>query len=545
MMPADSILTNKKELKMKYFNTTGFCHPDKHYMVDINKQLSEMEKLVEREAYFVINRARQYGKTTTLKLLRQRLLTRYIVFFISFEGMSMQVFADENSFCKRFYGLLNNSLYSKIDEFPEQLKNKFEKLERSNEADNNLFMLSRVITEMCSQVDKPVILLIDEVDQAGNYDIFLNFLSMLRNKYLDRFEVPTFQSVILAGVYDIVNLKKKIRNGDDHIQNSPWNIAAKFNIDMSLTVVGIQKMLSEYEQDIKVGMDVETMANLIFDYTSGYPFLVSSICKIVDEELLHTGHYQSKEFTWTKAGFLEAIRILLEEKNSLFDSLMGKVINYPELAEILSALLFNGSVIEYSNYHPTMNLAAMFGFVKNNNKQLVISNRIFEILLYNHFLSAKNMRSHEIYKVSQYDKSQFIENGILNMKKILEKFVIHFTDIFSDSDSKFLEETGRRFFLLYLKPIINGRGNYYIESRTRDMGRTDIIVDYQKEQYIIELKLWRGDEYNNRGEQQLIRYLDSYNLSVGYLVSFNFNQKKQVGVREIIIGDKKIIEAVV
>ena len=36
------------------------------------------------------------------------------------------------------------------------------------------------------------------------------------------------------------------------------------------------------------------------------------------------------------------------------------------------------------------------------------------------------------------------------------------------NDQKFIEENGRKLFLLYLKPIINGTGNYYIEARTRD-----------------------------------------------------------------------------
>ena len=87
------------------------------------------------------------------------------------------------------------------------------------------------------------------------------------------------------------------------------------------------------------------------------------------------------------------------------------------------------------------------------------------------------------------------------MKHILEKFVIHFHDIFGNMNDKFLEDEGRRYFLLYLRPIINGTGNYYIESHTRDLRRTDIIVDYLGDQYIIEMKIWHGDEYNNRGEK--------------------------------------------
>ena len=72
-----------------------------------------------------------------------------------------------------------------------------------------------------------------------------------------------------------------------------------------------------------------------------------------------------------------------------------------------------------------------------------------------------------------------------------------------------------------------------------------MIVDYQGEQFIIELKIWRGDEYHRRGERQLIEYLDSYHVQKGYMLSFNFNKKKEIGVHEIILGDKTLIEAVV
>ena len=46
-----------------------------------------------------------------------------------------------------------------------------------------------------------------------------------------------------------------------------------------------------------------------------------------------------------------------------------------------------------------------------------------------------------------------------------------------------------RFFMLYIKPIINGIGNYYIEAEIRDRSRTDMIIDYLGTQYIIEMKI--------------------------------------------------------
>jgi uncharacterized membrane-anchored protein len=130
---------------------------------------------------------------------------------------------------------------------------------------------------------------------------------------------------------------------------------------------------------------------------------------------------------------------------------------------------------------------------------------------------------------------------ILNMELVLEKFMIHFHDIYGENTEKFVEENGRRVFLLYLKPIINGTGNYYIEAQTRDQSRTDVIVDYLGKQYVIELKIWRGNEYNKRGEKQLAEYLEYYHLEKGYLLSFNFNKNKKTGLKEVE-ADKQISE---
>ena len=104
---------------------------------------------------------------------------------------------------------------------------------------------------------------------------------------------------------------------------------------------------------------------------------------------------------------------------------------------------------------------------------------------------------------------------------------------------------GRELFLLYLKPIINGTGNYYIEAQTRDQTRTDVIVDYLGWQYIVELKIWHGERYNAAGEKQISEYLDRFHLTTGYMLSFNFNKKKQTGMKQVHIGDKILYEVMV
>ena len=106
----------------------------------------------------------------------------------------------------------------------------------------------------------------------------------------------------------------------------------------------------------------------------------------------------------------------------------------------------------------------------------------------------------------------------------------------------FKEKDGRELFLLYLKPIINGTGNYYIEAKTKDRTRTYVIVDYLGQQYVIELKIWRGERYNADGEKQISTYQDHFNLNTGYMISFNFNKKKETGVKRVQIGDKVLYE---
>ncbi len=92
---------------------------------------------------------------------------------------------------------------------------------------------------------------------------------------------------------------------------------------------------------------------------------------------------------------------------------------------------------------------------------------------------------------------------------------------------------------------MNGVGNYSVESRIRNNERMDLVLYYRGEQSVIEIKIWRGNAYNERGEEQISDYLDYFHLKKGYMLSFNFNKKKEIGVKEIRVRDKILIEAVV
>ena len=524
----------------KIFNVNGACRPSVHYMVDLGPRLKEVKAMVDSGAYFTINRARQYGKTTLLHGLKEYLKNDYQVISLDFQTMSALSFETEQSFVSSFA----EELLDASQNLPDRIQESLLAFANGTARVNSLQLLFKVLKSWCAGSAQKIVLIIDEVDTASNNQVFLDFLAQLRAYYLKRPEVSTFHSVILAGVYDVRNIRQKIRSDKDHRRNSPWNIAAKFSIDMNFSVDEISGMIREYENDHHTGMDIDELSHLIYDYTSGYPYLVSSLCKNMDEEVCKIEGFPDKKSAWTKAGFLEAEKLLENDNNTLFQSLTGKLDDYPELRSVLYELLFTGKPIPYVSQNSYIETASMFGFIKNSHGNAVLSNRIFETVLYNFFISEEFSTS-KIYSTAVREKNQFVIGRHLDMRKILEKFVETFDYLYGDSDNTFLEETGRRYFLLFLKPIINGIGSCSIEPQTRNNERMDLVVYYRGEQYIIELKIWRGNAYNERGEQQLSAYLDYFHIKKGYMLSFNFNKKKQIGVRDIILGDKVIVEAVV
>ena len=97
---------------MKRFNVTGTCIDTEHYMVNITAKLDEIEKLVDGKHYFTLNRARQYGKTTTLYYLAKRLEEQrdYICASITFENVDVEDFDTTEAFCKMFLHKISKAL---------------------------------------------------------------------------------------------------------------------------------------------------------------------------------------------------------------------------------------------------------------------------------------------------------------------------------------------------------------------------------------------------------------------------------------------------
>jgi hypothetical protein len=101
---------------------------------------------------------------------------------------------------------------------------------------------------------------------------------------------------------------------------------------------------------------------------------------------------------------------------------------------------------------------------------------------------------------------------------------------YRNSDEDFIEREGRLIFLGFLRGIINGTGNYAVESETSNYMRMDVTVFYLGKEYVLELKIFsdvatRGEQLpsekkNDDAMDQIIKYLKARSLTTGYLLSF-------------------------
>ncbi|MCM1107228.1 MAG: ATP-binding protein [Blautia sp.] len=516
---------------MKHFNVTGLCVPDKHYMASLSDKVNRIvADYIEKGAYFTINRARQFGKTTLLHQLEQAVRGRLLVISISFEAAD-DLFESKSAFVNGF--LRKTSRMMRLGGVDEEVLAEWEP---PVSGELPFEELDTRITRLAQAAGKGIVLLIDEVDKSSDNQIFLSFLGLLRHKYMLQScdKDVTFQSVILAGIYDVKNLKLKLRPEEEQKYNSPWNIAADFDVDLSLSTEEIQGMLEEYSADTAIPMDILPVARRIHFYTSGYPFLVSWICKWVDEH---------GNGDWSVSNIDNAEKALLKNDNTLFDDIIKNVENQRELKKTVTRILLEGEGIPFVKTNPAINLGTMFGIFKENSGLVAVANIVFETFLYNHIIVGKMVEQSSF----GYERNQFIANGQLDMELALRKFQEVMRAEYRKEDEAFIERQGRLLFLCFMKPIINGRGNYYVEPETRSNTRMDVVISYGGREYIVELKLWHGPQYREKGIRQLEEYLVNRNCESGYLISFNFNQDKEYVCCTLLLekSGKRVYEVVV
>ncbi len=525
------IFCTKQTTMEREFNITGSCNPQIHYMADITSKVDEIYQLVKKGKYFTINRPHQYGKTTIQSILAKRVNASpdSLALLMSFEAIDYEIYQSKERFIHTFFNMLIEGFGdSAHDDLTKILSENIKKID-------SFYALSTFIGELVKKANKKIVLIIDEVDRSSNNQLFLDFLAMLRSRFLKRnqdIHYPTFHSVVLSGIHDVKTLKYRIDPKATLKYNSPWNIAVDFTIDLSLNPGEIKSMIDDYCLEKNSQFDTDKIAERLHYYTSGHPFLVSYLCKIIDEELIVNRNNKN----WQTGDVDEAFKMILERRNTNFESLIKNLENRPDLYKLVFDIIINGNVITFNQHNPIIEFGVTYGVIGRENNRIKVHNRIYEQLLYDYMVS----KTETSITFPSYEGT-YVKDNILDVKHLLLGFQTFMQENHSGKNKEFLEKQGTLLFLAFTKPVINGKGFDFKEVQVSEERRLDVVLTFLDQKYIIELKIWRGEEAHQNGLNQLSDYLDRQNLKTGYLLIYDFRiNEKEYKHQQIKHKDKDI-----
>jgi hypothetical protein len=321
--------------------------------------------------------------------------------------------------------------------------------------------------------------------------------------------------------------------------NSPWNIAVDFEVELCLFPNEIAAMLEDYSAERKVKIDIPFFTEYLLYFTSGYPFLVSYLCKIIDEKILP--RKQTK--TWKPEDLVDAVQIALTKDNTNFDTLIKNLENNPDLYEFVFKIIMSGMDFTYNRHNAIIKFGTIYGILKEEKGKTRVHNRLYAQIIYNYMSSS--LETSSSIDLSSIGSNYIDENGALKIEKVIRKFQGFMKEQYSKKDMDFIERNGRLLFLAFIKPIINGKGFDFKEVQISEEKRLDVVITFGNKKHIVELKIWRGESYHREGLKQLCDYLDRQNQSTGYLLVYDL--RKETGRsgdwEEIETGTKKIFAA--
>jgi hypothetical protein len=514
----------------RFFNTTGLCNPERHYMVDpFRNMYDNIHILIEDMQYYLIHAPRQTGKTTFLHALAHRLNKEgnYVAVVCSLESAgytSISVETANEVFIQSLYQTAK--VFLSADLMPPNP----ESYSPSN------FLFRNYLTAWCESLSKPLVLLLDEVDALYD-DVLISTLRQLRDGFQTR---PSHfpQSIALVGLRDIRDFRTRARADNPSIgSGSPFNIKAKSFFLPAFSKDEVSGLLNQHTQDTGQIFSEEVLEKL-YAYSGGQPWLTNALANEVVREILNNDY--SREITLDMIE--QAKERLIEQRQTHLDSLADKI-DDPRVRPIIMSII-TGDSPAFDGADDAIRYCRDLGIISTGNP-IQFANPIYrEIVTRILTIGFSVGINQDIAQTSWYLNT----DGTLNMDKLLDAY----TDFYRWNSESWIDryqykEAGHQLLLMaFLQRVINGGGRIEREMATGN-GRTDLIIFWKTQVITIEIKMHHDARSEPQGIQQLARYLDRLGQKTGYMV---FLEKKSASElswedrirREVhIIDNKEII----
>lgn len=147
-------------------------------------------------------------------------------------------------------------------------------------------------------------------------------------------------------------------------------------------------MLYDYSKYNNLTLDINNLSQRIYFFTSGYPFLVSSICKIIDEKI-----YPNNKETWNVKDIDRAVSLIISDVNILSKYIIKNLENNKELHSLTKSVLIDKQRIRFDPLYPKIRDGIECDIFKKCEDGLEISNKIFQKIIYNYMIAKTKTNS--------------------------------------------------------------------------------------------------------------------------------------------------------
>jgi len=468
---------------MRRFNTSGPNIPEEHYTILRINLIKKGIEMVEDKRYFTIWAPRQTGKSTYFRQLADKLLEMgYKVAHINFE----------------------NFVHEKLQTFIRSFKRNVNQFWAS---EYNFDTIPEFFEFIQTQNHHKCVLIIDEVEGI-NPEYLGTFLHSVRNAYHSR-QTHCLKSVILVGVSNIVGVVSD--------NASPFNIADNLNIPY-FTDNEVFELLGQHETETHQLFD-EKVKLKISQITANQPGLVNGFAqKLIenfpDNKLITYDNYLKVEHWYLNVAI---------DKN--FANILNKANEYRHFVE---RLLFVDEKIPFHIDRPSIKLLHTNGLIQDDGEGFVTFwVPFYKKRLYNAFYPYTNGEKNDILR-SIAVSELFDANKRLNLDKLIAGYKAYVKrrgfNVFREKDeagnySSIKESALIYSFETYIQAFLQVIDAKSYREADTGLGKSDLIINIQSTEYLIETKIYYYENQFLKGKQQLAYYCKSLGLQYGiYLV---------------------------
>ena len=524
---------------MRYFGTQGRVRPEQHYVVPRTEEIDNFINRIKAGRYIVLFAPRQTGKTTFFRLaLGELAFTDPTYFPIQLDFQTMRNVTPA-VFYDRVYQMICmqiESVFQKRGGIPSDELTQF----LANTTLTDDFAMIMFFKQLAGFLDsnshkdvpafKKVVLLIDEFDGIPR-TVISEFLYSLRQIYLSE-EMQCPHSVGIVGVKSIAQL-------DYDRSVSPFNIQDEFKLP-NFTLEQVQELFQQYTDEVGQ-IFVPEVIESIHKQTAGQPFLVNRFGQILTEELNIPKTDPITMTHWTTAHAQ-----LLEEDNVNLTHLTTNIRRNPCFETMLMRIMARDESVEFNLRDDIISELTTYGVIaKGPDGMCEIVNPIYLFYILKTFKPVVNGLEDEYFPEDTEDPlSEYLTStGEIALEALLDNF----RDFITRAGFRILqvpdkprESVGRHLLLAYLEQFVKLVGGVmHIEVQT-GRGRMDLIVNHNQRKYIVETKVWRGNNRYQIGKKQLAAYLKPENAMEGYYVVFDHRREPEPRVETENVDGVKI-----